>query len=106
MLQTKLNEKVKVIFRKYQGEILALFPELPGTNEARTCLCYAHVGQHSSANYHWVIGHSKPAKPDEYKALHAELTGIGYELEIKQKAANSANLVRLAEINRTHIQEQ
>lgn len=106
MLQAKLNEKVKVIFRKYQGEILALFPELPGTSKAHTCLCYAHVGQHSSANYHWIIGHSKPAKPEEYQALYAELQAIGYELDIKQKAANGANLVRLAEINRTHTQEQ
>ena len=69
----------KVIFRKFkEGDIIALFPELPGTNDPYTCESYMHVGQHSSASID-IVSITKPAKPDEYADLLAELKRIGYD---------------------------
>jgi hypothetical protein len=71
-----------VIFRKDKdGEIFALFPELPGTNESHTCQSYQHIGQHGSADYTHCIRATSPAKLEEYNELHKELTRIGYRLQ-------------------------
>ena len=76
------TEKTKVIFRKWKdGDIIALFPEEPGTQDPGTCSSYMHVGQHSAANPA-IIRETKPATPDEYRELALELKSIGYNLEI------------------------
>lgn len=67
---------IKVVFRVFDGEVLALFPELPGTNDRWTCTCYAHIGQHSSADIHHVVNNSRPATVEEYFDLLRELEGI------------------------------
>ena len=74
--------KIKVIFRKYPtGEVIAFFPELPGSSNAGTCLNYMRIGQHG-------IGVAScegttPASLEEYKDLYDELTAfIGYNLTI------------------------
>jgi len=85
-----MSEEVLTIFRKYKnksppwyGDIVALFPELPGSQGY--CLCYQHVGQHGDASYPYVISITKPATPEEYNDLKTELESIGYVLKIKQK---------------------
>lgn len=72
----------EVIYRIFQGEVLALFPGVPGTREVHTCASYAHMGQHSSADLAYVMASSKPAMPNDYAALHRELEGRGYRLKI------------------------
>lgn len=69
----------KVIFRKFQktGEVIALFPGLPGTAESNTCASYMHVGQHGAADVGIVAG-TTPATHREYAALKRELRQIGY----------------------------
>lgn len=69
----------KVIFRKFEdGGIIAIFPEHAGdSNPSRTCGCYEHIGQHSAITLDFAK-FTKPASPAEYKDLHAELVGIGY----------------------------
>jgi hypothetical protein len=72
----------QVQFRKYKGEILAVFPYEISSNYSVTC--YAHVGQHCSCI--WNINQfSKSAKPEEYKYLLNELKSLGYELAIIKK---------------------
>lgn len=79
-----------VIFRKWrkEGDILALFPEMKeGTG---LCNSYTHIGQHTSAQYGYLVngwyGPTVPAKPEEYADLLAELISIGYDdLKIRQK---------------------
>ena len=43
------TEETAVIFRKYPnirgGEVIALFPEIPGDYSGYTCSSYVHVGQ-------------------------------------------------------------
>lgn len=88
----------KVIFRKLQGEIIALFPELLGTNSPYTCLSYVHVGQHGSAS---AESFGIPAKESEYTPLLRELESIGYDdLQICYKFTHADYLKRKQEINR------
>ena len=75
--------KTQVIFRKFHRDIIALFPEEQEAN--MTCMSYMHVGQHSLADYRYVISDSVPATPDEYRALKEELESIGCDLIVNQK---------------------
>ncbi len=74
-----LHGETKVVFRKWpNGDISALFPEVPADTEGNLCASYEHVGQHGGANYYHCISSTKPARPSEYAALKAELEKIGY----------------------------
>jgi hypothetical protein len=74
------EERTKVIFRKFpNGEIIALFPELPGTNDVSTCLNYMHIGQHGSGKA--TLDGTKKANWLEHGDLYIELTRLGYHLK-------------------------
>ena len=84
----------QVVFRKWKDankDIIALFPDDVydgvGSNFVRTKLCmsYMHLGQHSSADYQYVVSASVPAKPSEYSELKKELEQIGYCLNVRQR---------------------
>ena len=84
----------QVVFRKFKDvnkDVIALFPEDTydgvGSNFVRTKLCmsYMHLGQHSSADYNYVVSASIPAKPCEYSELKKELEQIGYCLNVRQR---------------------
>lgn len=96
------SEKVPVIFRMFDGYVIALFPTLPGTNDPWTCSSYMHVGQHGSADLQHVIRSSYPAKPDEYAALERELRSapFEYDLTIKSRVSPAMNAARKAELRR------
>ena len=67
-----------VIFRKFKdGDVIALFPGLPGDNSPNTCSSYQHIGQHGAASVD-LVGDTKLATPEEYAPLQAELVRIGY----------------------------
>lgn len=77
-------EKVKVIFRKIDSEVIAFFPEFPANY---TCIMtYMHVGQHCEASlsfYH----ETKSATTEEYMPLLEELKKVydDCELVIRQR---------------------
>lgn len=77
-----MSEPTKVVFRKYpeDGEIIALFPEIPA-HQKKWWLCrsYQSVGQHGQACYDWVVLETEPATHDEYQGLLKELREQGYE---------------------------
>ena len=87
-------ERDIVIFRKDKGGVFALFPELPGTNEPRTCTSYQHVGQHGSADYVACLARSRAATIEEYAPLKQELENIGYELNVKRRASRAMHAKR------------
>lgn len=69
----------KVIFRKFRdGDVIALFPEIPADILGHNCQSYMHVGQHGAADPH-LSGRTAPATPEEYADLMNELTRIGYD---------------------------
>tara|TARA_B110000503_G_C6810497_1_gene274815 strand:+ start:155 stop:451 length:297 start_codon:yes stop_codon:yes gene_type:complete len=75
----------EVIFRfdKEYG-VYALFPYEIDTYT--TVSSYAHVGQHSGANYQHCINTSRPATEVEYKDLFNELENyVGYNLKVVKK---------------------
>lgn len=75
--------KTKVIFRvdtRDKGyEVIAVFPAIAGDyNPYQTCAGYVHMGQHTTLSAD-VMQWTRPASPEEYKDLLAELVSIGYE---------------------------
>ena len=77
--------KTKVIFRKWRDnqEVIAIFPELPGSN-AYNCTSYMHIGQHSSCSVD-LTPYTTPATIQEYTPLKQELENIGYNLKVVKK---------------------
>lgn len=91
----------KVIFRKFRhGEIIAIFPQLPATNNIyQDCQSYMHIGQHSAADLQLAIT-TKPATPEEYAPLLKELQSIGYDdLRIAQRVTHKDFLARKAALS-------
>jgi len=81
------TESTVVIFRMdKEGNVFALFPELPADYQGVYCTCFQHVGQHCAADYYACIAESRPATPAEYADLEAELQQRGYDLEVRQRA--------------------
>ena len=73
------EQTIEVMFRKYKdhsGEVLAVFPYEAHDRAGLFVTCYAHIGQHGGAQMAHVLTATRPAKPDEYKSLHHELTQI------------------------------
>ncbi len=93
-----------VIFRKWRhsagGDITALMPTVPVTLDGTLCMSYEHVGQHSGADYSFVILATTPATPYEYRALAAELRKLGYNLDIRNRTTPAMHAARRREAAR------
>lgn len=68
-----------VLFRvtehgQFRGTVDAVFPTLPAN--PGHMLTYAHHGQHSEGAEEWFYGATRPAKPEEYAGLLAEVRAI------------------------------
>lgn len=66
--------------KNYNGEILAIFPDIIEKKQAGHIFysCYAHLGQHSTAQDEF-INNKKLASPDQYADLLKELVNQGYD---------------------------
>ena len=73
-----MESATKVVFRKFKGEIIALFPYEKWSDGM--CSSYMHVGQHGGADLSHCLRASKAVKEEDYKDLLAELESIGYNL--------------------------
>lgn len=74
-------QTLDVIFRAersgpFKGEVTALFPSVAYARPSFDVACYAHIGQHGGADLAWVRERTRPAKPEEFAPLLAELRGI------------------------------
>jgi len=88
--------KTPVVFRVWpEGGVLALLPTLPADVRGTLCSSYATVGQHGGADYALCVKETRPATPDEYRPLMAELERIGYALRVVQRASYTMHQVRL-----------
>lgn len=91
----------KVVFRTFpDGDVLALFPELPATYDPRFCESYAHIGQHSAASAYCLVGCTRPATPSEIRPLAKELRRIGYRLDVRKRITSRMHDMRIRTINR------
>jgi hypothetical protein len=90
------EEKTKVVFRKWSnGDVIALFPEVPSDILGHYCMSYMHVGQHGDASP-MIVHDTKLAKPEEYAELKAELERIGYILDVRSRITRQMHAKRRA----------
>ena len=68
-----------VVFRKWKenGDVIALFPQLPADLYGEYCDAYEHVGQHGGADFHGVIRQTTPCSLNDAADLATELRRIG-----------------------------
>lgn len=95
-------ERTKVIFRWFDGDVIALFPELPASfQEPWLCDSFMHMGGHSAADCAMVIHRSRPATEAEYAPVKAELeSAYDYHLTIRQRESSVMHHKRFAEAER------
>ena len=62
-------------------DVFAYFPEEKHDVNGEYNVGYSHVGQHSAVHPAYAA-ESRPATPEEYQDLKAELEGVGYNLEV------------------------
>lgn len=95
-----------VVFRVWKGkdgDVIALFPEIPYDIYGSECLSYEHVGQHGAANYYHVLDRTRRAKPDEYVDLKEELEGRGYQLTVTSRTPYRVHSERIASARESRI---
>lgn len=69
----------RVVFRRYSdGQIIALFPDVPWSGRRNEITSYMHLGQHGAADYRHVVTTTKPATEKESAGLLNELRQVGY----------------------------
>jgi len=98
--------KTAVIFRVFSekegGDVIALFPEISGSYELSSCLSYMHIGQHAAAHPAFLIRDTRPATPEEYADLKAELEAIGYDLKVCKRQTGKHLDARMEAIRREY----
>ena len=91
--------KVRVRFVKHRREVIAIIQDVWDEEKARwvkdvkynpchrcdVVICYAHSGQHFEAEYAWTK-RLRPASPEEFRPLLNELTSIGYDVTVLNRA--------------------
>lgn len=90
------TEETPVLFRIHRApkthgdEVTAVFPCEPADYQGYNMTCFASVGQHGSCGYEW-YHRTRPAKPEEYADLKAELEAApyGYRLKVYQRINSS-----------------
>ena len=82
-----MKKTIKVIFRKIDNEVIAIFPEIK--DSYNTLLSYMHIGQHGGCSLFYP-DISQPCPQEEYLSLLEELKGIynDCKLVVKQKQRN------------------
>lgn len=68
-------------------DVFAYFPEENYDNAGKFKTGYSHIGQHSAVHPQYAA-ESRPATPEEYADLKAELEGVGYNLEVLENGIN------------------
>lgn len=68
-------------------DVFAYFPEENYDNDGKFKTGYSHIGQHSAVHPQYAA-ESRPATPEEYADLKAELEGVGYNLEVLENGIN------------------
>lgn len=93
--------ETKVIFRSFKSDdsVIAIFPEIPGTNDPNTAMSYMTVGQHGSASISLLNDESTyPTRPAQYRQLYEELQNIGYNLRVMKRIHSNDRAKRIKEI--------
>ena len=68
--------------QEYGSEVIAVFPCTPADLDGRTMTCYTDVGQHGACDMGW-YNQTRPARPEEYAGLKAELEADPYHYRLR-----------------------
>lgn len=92
-------EETKVVFRKFKdsGEIIAIFPQVPGDRDWWTCLSYMWDG-HSSCDPQGLVSVTSLATEEEYRDTKRYLEGIGYNLRVMSRITGEDGQIRRAKL--------
>ena len=96
--------KVRVRFVKHRGDVIAIIRDVWDPDKRKwvkdtpynpckgyaVVTCYAHVGQHFEAEYAFTKK-LRPASPEEFRPLLKELTSIGYDVTVLNRAWHHTN---------------
>ncbi|MCS2721899.1 hypothetical protein NXW08_00310 [Bacteroides uniformis] len=87
-IRKSADATTRVVFRRYpDGQVIALFPDIPWSGQRGEVTSYMHLGQHGAADYLHVLATARLATEDEYGDLLFELQSIGYDdLHVVQRA--------------------
>lgn len=92
---------VDVIFRrKRNGEIIAVFPEIPVDITGELCEGFSSLDKKVTVDYKQLRYHSKLATKDEYKELYETLSCLGYNLGVVNKFSSNYKKIRLVRVQR------
>ena len=92
--------KTKVIYRIYpEGDVVAIFPELPFDYLGYQSTIYQHIGQHGGAYHGDIVATTRMASQNEYLSLHNELSNRGYDLAVFKRESQSMRDNRKKELN-------
>lgn len=83
-----------VVFRCWDGIIIALFPTESADAHGITCKFYMHGCQTGSADFEKVIHDSEAATPSEYASLFNELIGAGLRLKVYTRSSKKQHETR------------
>ena len=91
-----MSDPIKTVFRTFHnGDVIALFPEVPSDRWGHHCMSYQHVGQHGGASPD-LFYCTRPSTRDEIVPLKSELERVGYTVEERIKVTRHMDEVRRA----------
>lgn len=97
------KEKTKVVFRVWpDGDVIALFPQIPADLHGYMCQSYMHVGQHGAADTDISAGQTRLATPKEFIKLKRELRQRGYNLQVGKRCTRKDFEIRRAEAEKSY----
>ena len=95
------KHKTDVLFRKFKtGELIAIFPGIPGTNKwYKDCMSYMSCGHHGACDLS-IINQTLKAKTEDIRDLVKELEALGYNLNHIPRITKDHITMRKLEIER------
>lgn len=83
---------------------MAVFPSMAGdTFYLITCLCYSHVGQHSTTSFNYYYESTVPATETEYKDLLNELQSVyDNQLIVSSRITHADYVSRKEQVENAH----
>lgn len=99
-------EKIPVVVRRFDGELIALFPTVPADRNGYNVESYMFVGQHGGADPGNVMRKSQPVPKEEAEAFVREYAANNYdedhpvEYVLRRKCTYRHYLIRMEEVKR------
>jgi hypothetical protein len=97
--------KTRVLFRTvlrgdFAGQVDAVFPDDAGSNDANTCSCYCHIGQHGFGSVSYWQTRTRNATASEFARLKRELEAApyGYRFQVITRFPANSRRKRLEQL--------